>query len=125
MTTNETTLVAEIANACADAHAFEYAGNFGRGVFAHRVKVTVSENRVSLASACDAQISQKRALEILRTVERATVDAVIALPDAPKIFGVKTRGHRVTRAGFRNMGSFCTTAFVRIIRVESGAEAAA
>jgi hypothetical protein len=95
MTTLDT-IVTAARTASAD-RAFTYAGNFGRGEFTFSVRVSSNGN---LYAECNAQVSEERALEELL--------AVVA--DVRQTVPCK-RSKKITRAGFWNMGRFCTSGF--------------
>lgn len=116
-----TTQIAALAAEIAESHAFEYAGNFGRGTFRFAVRVeTGHEGALYLAANCNAQISEQRAQEELSKVWQA-LRARVGVEVLNQYVHATTRGHKVWRYGFWNMGRFCTEGFRRGIRVKQAA----
>lgn len=103
-------------------HAFEYAGNFGRGTFTHKVTVVSnSDDSLVLQSACNACVSEKLAQEQLAKVHAEFAEWCRA-NGMSKTVCVKSRGFYVTRYGFWHMGRFDTSGFTRAYRLRVDAE---
>jgi hypothetical protein len=107
--------IAEAAAEIAARHAFKYASNHGTpDAFTFAVRVQLSGNDVLLFAACNAQISERRASAELRKVYGALKAVILASGTEARF--IKTRGYAEWRAGFWNMGRFCTTDLVRGIK---------
>lgn len=107
----ETKQIAALATAIAAARAFDYAGNYGRGVFRYEVSVREVDGVVTLTAICNAQITEKRALAELDAVWVALVAQVG--DDAPRFKQKFVGGKRVWRGGWWHMGRFITERFSR------------
>lgn len=113
---------AAVATEIAKRHAFEYAGNYGRGVFVHEVKVWADSDRLYFESGCNAKISQDKAREMLETVYRETADILIAA--CATAFVLKQQKRPRWRVGFWHMGTFHTNGFRRGLRFATESVAA-
>lgn len=115
-----TTQIAALAKEIATAHAFEYAGNFGRGTFRYQVSVEHRGDALYLAAACNAQISEARAKEELAKVWGELAQRVGDEALAQYVYA-KSNGYKLWRYGFWNMGRFCTSGFRRGLRAKKAA----
>lgn len=115
------TQIAAIATEIAKSHAFDYAGNFGRGTFRFEVRVETREGALYLAAKCNAQISEKRAQEELSKVWQELRARVGVEVLNQYVFATSPKGNKVWRTGYWHMGHFCTDGFRRGIRARKAA----
>lgn len=104
--------IATLAREIAEARAFAYTGNYGRGEFRYVVRVITSDGQLSLVADTNARISEKRASSELAAV---WTELTTRLDETTRAaYGVaKVRGFKIWRTGFTNMGVHCTTGFAR------------
>ncbi len=119
METNNIQKVAELAKQIAEQNAFEYAGNYGRGVFKFCVHVDTRNDSITLSAKTNAQIKEKQAQEELTKVWVALIVAVKAAGVVDGLLVTKHRGRKVWRQGFVHMGHFDTTGFARGIEAKT------
>lgn len=112
----DTTQIEAAADEIARRHAFDYAGNYGRGMFTHQVTARVDGDSLLLRSECNACVSAKLAKEQLAKVHADLCEWLKANGFAASRC-VKSRGCFVIRSGFWHMGRFDTSGFVRAYRL--------
>ncbi len=117
--------IATIARDTAARHAFNYPSNSGRTEFTYSVAVTLTaEGSLFLtAEANVGPVSEKRASEELAKVWRETMARLdSATLEAHK--ALSSRGYKMWRVGFWNMGVFCTSAWRKGLAARPAASAA-
>lgn len=118
--TNTTALeqAEQIATEVAQASAFDYAGNYGRGTFRFAIDVRRSRDTITFSATVNAVIRKEQAREELKKFWDAFVARMTEQGIASQFVMPRTRGKLLHLQGMWHMGHFCIDGIARQIKTK-------